>query len=68
MTKDELLRNILEDLNEKYPPGLYEFLCEHHGSLFKELQGIESETDHPFSIAHYPHPLVHIQSLSLLIL
>jgi len=47
-SKEFIAKEILRLLNEKYPIGLYEFLYEHHGNLFKELQGIESEIDHAF--------------------
>ena len=48
MTKDELLRNILEDLNEKYLPGLYEFLFKNRTELYKQLQSIENNIDNAY--------------------
>jgi hypothetical protein len=48
MTKDELLRSTLEDLNRLYIPGLYEFLYRHKGGLYKQLLDNENELDSAF--------------------
>ncbi len=48
MTKDELLRSTLDDLNGLYIPGLYEFLYKHEKRVYKQLLDTETEPDNAF--------------------
>ncbi len=45
MNKEELVRNILEKLNVRYPKGLYEFLYRYHPELYRRMIDIEDSID-----------------------
>jgi hypothetical protein len=45
MTREELLTRLMDDLNKRYPIGLYEYLYEHCPELHNELLNLEDRID-----------------------
>lgn len=52
MTKEELLKQALEDLGRRYPTGLYEYLFKHCPDLYKQLLGLEDRIDQSYLNPH----------------
>ena len=48
MNKDELLTRTLDELRQRYPIGLYEFLFRHRPDLYKQLLDLEDRIDRAF--------------------
>src|SRR3990172_569063 len=48
MTKEEMLSRTLEDLNKRYPIGLYEYLYKHRPDLYKRLLDLEDRIDQTY--------------------
>ncbi len=48
MTKDEILTRLMDDLNKRYPVGLYEYLFKHCPDLYKQLLDLEDRIDQTY--------------------
>jgi len=45
LNKERTIKNLLEELNKYYPPGLYEWLYKYNKSRYTEIIKIEDELD-----------------------
>jgi len=45
LDKERIIKNLLEELNKYYPPGLYEWLYKYNKSRYTEIIKIEDELD-----------------------
>jgi len=48
LNKERIIKNLLEELNKYYPPGLYEWTYEYRRSEYNNLIEIEREIDSAF--------------------